>query len=96
MRPDEVVIAAEQLKVIFETFLPPGLTDRSVTERLFQSPRTAKHDSSLHLHDPIVPAGLDDLAIKTPWPKHSSDDFLVKSESIRDRQRNLFEIHSAV
>src|SRR5262245_55297409 len=29
MRPDEIVIAAEQLNVIFETFLPAGLTDRS-------------------------------------------------------------------
>jgi hypothetical protein len=32
VRPDEVEIAAEQLDVIFETFLPPGLTDRSATE----------------------------------------------------------------
>jgi hypothetical protein len=63
--------------------------------RLFQSPRTAKHDSSLDLRDPIVPAGLDDLAIETPRPKHPSDDFLAKSESIRDDQSNLFQIHSA-
>jgi hypothetical protein len=43
----------------------------------------------------IVPGGLDDLAIQTRWPKGSSDDLLVKSESIRADQRNLFEIHSA-
>jgi hypothetical protein len=32
MRPDEIVVATKQLEVIFETFLPPGLTDRSATE----------------------------------------------------------------
>ena len=64
-------------------------------QRLFQSPPIPKHRSSLHLHDAIVSARLDDPTIKTRWPKDSSDDFLVKPESIRDDQRNLFEIHSA-
>jgi hypothetical protein len=32
VRPDEVVITAEQLEVIFQTLLPPGLTDRSATQ----------------------------------------------------------------
>src|SRR4030095_4052528 len=36
----------------------------------------------------------DHLTIKTRRPKESSDDFLVKPESIRDDHRNLFEIHS--
>src|SRR5262249_30305202 len=31
VRPDEVVIATEQLDVIFEMFLPPRLTNRSPT-----------------------------------------------------------------
>jgi len=31
VRPDEVEIAAEQLDVIFETSLRPGLTNRSAT-----------------------------------------------------------------
>ena len=64
-------------------------------QRLFQSPPVPKHRSSLHLHDAIVSASLDHPTIKTRWPKDSSDDFLVKPESIRDDQRNLFEIHSA-
>jgi DNA-directed RNA polymerase specialized sigma24 family protein len=33
MRPHEIVVAAKQLELIFETFLPPGLTDRSATYR---------------------------------------------------------------
>jgi hypothetical protein len=63
-------------------------------QRLFQSPPVPKYRSSLHLHDAIVSARLDHPTIKTRWPKESSDDFLVKPESIRDDQRNLFEIHS--
>jgi hypothetical protein len=65
-----------------------------VMQRLFQSPPIPKHHSSLHLNDAIVSAGLDDLTIQTRWLKDSSDDSLVKSESIRDDQGNLFEIHS--
>src|SRR5687768_5315135 len=64
-------------------------------QRLFQSPPVPKYRSSLHLHDAIVSPGLDHPTIKTRWPKDSSDDFLVKPESIRDHQRDLFEIHSA-
>ena len=66
-----------------------------VLHRLFQSPPIAKHRSSRHLRDAIVSACLDHPAIKTPWPKESSDDFLVEPKSIRDDQMNLFEIHSA-
>jgi len=32
VRPDEVEIAAEQLDVIFETNLRPGLTNRAATQ----------------------------------------------------------------
>ena len=32
MKPDEIVVATKQLEVIFETALPPGLTDRSATQ----------------------------------------------------------------
>ena len=32
MSPDEVVMPAEQLKVMFETFPTTGLTDRSATQ----------------------------------------------------------------
>jgi hypothetical protein len=32
MRSDEVVIAAEQFDVIFQTLLPPSLTNRSATQ----------------------------------------------------------------
>ena len=63
-------------------------------QHLFQSPPLPKHRFSLYLHDAIVSAGLDDLAIEARWPKDSSDNSLVKSESIRDDQGNLFEIHS--
>ena len=58
-------------------------------QRLFESPAIPKHRSSLDLYDAIVPARLDGPAVETPWPKDSSDDFLVKSECIRDDQRNL-------
>jgi hypothetical protein len=50
-------------------------------QRLFHSPPLSKDRSSLHLHDAIVSPSLDHLTIKTRWPKESSDDFLVKSES---------------
>jgi hypothetical protein len=32
VRPDEIVVAAEQIDVILETFLPAGLTYRSATQ----------------------------------------------------------------
>jgi len=64
-------------------------------QRLFQSPPIPKHRSALHLHDAIVSPSLDHPTIKTRWPKDAFDDFLVKSESIRNDQRNLFESHSA-
>jgi hypothetical protein len=52
-------------------------------QRLFQPPPVPKHRSSLHLHDAIVSACLDHPTIKIRWTKNSSDDLLVKPESIR-------------
>jgi len=50
-------------------------------QRLFQSPPVPKYRSSFYLHDGLVSAALNDLAIETAWTKNSSDDFLVKPES---------------
>ena len=41
----------------------------------------------------IVPARLEDLAVKTRWPEEATDDLLVEFESIRDDQGKTLEIH---
>jgi hypothetical protein len=52
------------------------------------------HRPSLHLHDTIVSAGLDNLTIETGWPKDAPDDFLIEVESIRGNQWKLSGIHA--
>jgi hypothetical protein len=60
---------------------------------LFQSP-SSDHGSALDLHDTIVPACLNDLTVKTSWPKHSPDHPLIELESIRRDEWSNFKIHS--
>jgi hypothetical protein len=123
IRPDEIVIAAKQLEVIFKTFLPSCLTYRpptkirralldcqiqpldkgcvqlrgilGVAQCLFKSPFHTDHLSSLNLDNTIFPAGFNDLAIQTCWPKDLPDSSFVELESICGNQREMFEIYSA-
>jgi hypothetical protein len=54
-----------------------------VTQRLFQSPGGADYGSSLNLDNTIIPAGLNDLAIQTRWPKDTADNFPIKGKPVR-------------
>ena len=64
-----------------------------VIERVFESPRGSVQRSAFDLDDTIVPARLEDLAVKTRWPEEATDDLLVEFESIRDDQGKTSEIH---
>jgi hypothetical protein len=111
VRPDEIVIAAKQLKMILKTILPSCLTYRpptkirralsdcqiqpfdkgciqlrgilGVAQCLFKSPCGTYYGSSLNLDNTILPAGFNDLAIKTRWPEDTADNFRIKSKSVR-------------
>ena len=65
-----------------------------VIEGLIESPRCANQRSSFDLHDTIIPARLEDLAIETSRPKDSTDNLLVEIESVGDDQGKFREIHS--
>ena len=64
-----------------------------VIERAFESPRGSVQRSAFDLDDTIVPARLEDLAVKTRWPEEATDDLLVELESIRDDQGKTSETH---
>ena len=64
-----------------------------VIERVFESLRGSVQRSPFDLDDTIVPARLEDLAVKTRWPEEATDDLLVEIESIRDDQGKTLEIH---
>ena len=65
-----------------------------VFERFLETPGRSHHASSFHLHDAIIPARLEDLAIETSGPKDATEDLFVEIESVGDDQRKTPVIHS--
>jgi hypothetical protein len=53
-----------------------------VAQCQFKSPGGADYGSSLNLDNTILPAGFNDLAIKTSWPQYTADNFRIKSKSV--------------
>ena len=64
-----------------------------VIEGFIESPRGSNQRSSFDLHDTIIPARLENLAIETSWSKDASDDPLVEIESVGDDQGKTLPIH---
>jgi hypothetical protein len=62
---------------------------------LFKSPFGADRLSSLNVDNTIIPAGFNDLAIQTRWPKDLPDDFFVELESSCCDQREMLKVYSA-
>ena len=53
-----------------------------VIEGFIESPRSSNQRSSFDLHDTLIPARLENLAIETSWSKDASYDPLVEIESL--------------
>ena len=64
-----------------------------VIEGFIESPRSSNQRSSFDLHDTIIPARLENLAVQSRWTKDATDDLLVEIESVGDDQGKTLPIH---